>query len=77
MHDARSIRKSGKELILEAGMKKLQVLCPGCTKCNQITANPEAAARELNLDCDVEKVTAINEITKFGVMLTPALVIDG
>jgi len=39
--------------------------------------NTEAAVKELNLDCAIEKVTAINEISKFGIMITPALVIDG
>jgi small redox-active disulfide protein 2 len=58
-------------------MKKLQILGPGCPKCRQMAENTEAAAKELDLDCHIEKVTAINEITKFGVMLTPALVIDG
>lgn len=58
-------------------MKKLQILGPGCPKCRQMAENTEAAAKELDLECQIEKVTAINEITKFGVMLTPALVIDG
>ena len=58
-------------------MKKLQILGPGCPKCRQMAANTEEAARELGLDCDIEKVTAINEISKFGIMMTPALVIDG
>ena len=58
-------------------MKKLQILGPGCPKCRQMTENTEAAVKDLGLDCDIEKVTAINEITKFGVMMTPALVIDG
>jgi len=58
-------------------MKKLQILGPGCPKCQQMTDNTEAAVKELNLDCNIEKVTAINEISKFGVMITPALVIDG
>lgn len=58
-------------------MKKLQILGPGCPKCRQMAANTEAAVKELNLDCDIEKVTAINEISKFGIMMTPALVVDG
>ncbi|MFH2001813.1 MAG: thioredoxin family protein [Planctomycetota bacterium] len=58
-------------------MKKLQILGPGCPKCRQMAANTEAAVKELDLDCDIEKVTAINEISKFGIMVTPALVIDG
>lgn len=61
----------------EHTMKKLQILGPGCPKCRQMAENTEAAAKELGLDCDIEKVTAINEISKFGVMVTPALVVDG
>jgi small redox-active disulfide protein 2 len=58
-------------------MKKLQVLGMGCPKCKQLTANAEAAAKALGLDYQMEKVTDINEIMKFGVMMTPALVVDG
>ncbi len=55
----------------------IQVLGPGCPKCAKLTANAEAAARELGLDAQVEKVTDLNVIVGFGVMATPALVVDG
>ena len=58
-------------------MKKLQILGTGCPKCKKLAENAEAAAKELDLDCDIEKVTDINEIMKFGVMITPALAVDG
>lgn len=58
-------------------MRKLQILGPGCPKCRQMAENTETAIKELSIACDIEKVTAINEISKFGVMITPALVIDG
>jgi len=58
-------------------MKKLQVLGMGCPKCKQLTANAEAAARELGGDYELTKVTKIEEIMAFGVMVTPALVVDG
>lgn len=58
-------------------MKKIQVLGVGCPKCSKLAENAEAAARELGIEYELEKVTDINEITNFGVMLTPALVIDG
>jgi small redox-active disulfide protein 2 len=58
-------------------MKKLQILGPGCPKCLQLAANAQAAADELGIDYTIEKVTNINEIIKFGVMMTPALVVDG
>lgn len=58
-------------------MKKVQILGTGCPKCKKLAENTEAAAKALDLDCDIEKVTDINEIMKFGVMITPALAVDG
>ena len=58
-------------------MKKIQILGPGCPKCKKLAENAEAAAKELGIEFALEKVTEINEIMKFGVMVTPALAIDG
>lgn len=58
-------------------MKLIQVLGTGCPMCAQLAANAEAAATEAGIEFKLEKVTEINEIMKFGVMLTPALVVDG
>jgi len=58
-------------------MKKLQILGTGCAKCKKLAENTESAARELALEYELEKVTDINEIMKFGVMMTPALAVDG
>jgi len=58
-------------------MKKIQILGTGCPKCKKLTENAEAAAKELELEFEVEKVADINEMMKFGVMITPALVVDG
>jgi small redox-active disulfide protein 2 len=58
-------------------MKKIQILGTGCPKCKKLAQHAEAAANELGIEYELEKVTDINEIMKFGVMLTPALVIDG
>ena len=58
-------------------MKKIQILGTGCPKCKKLAENAEAAAKELELEFEVEKVTDINEMMKFGVMVTPALAIDG
>jgi len=55
----------------------IQILGTGCPKCKQLTANAEQAIRELGVSAEVEKVTDIKEIMKFGVMLTPGLAIDG
>ena len=56
---------------------KIQILGTGCPKCKQLAANAEKAAQELELDFQLEKVTDISQITSFGVMMTPALVLDG
>ena len=58
-------------------MRRIQVLGTGCPKCRRLAENADAAARELGIEYELEKVTDIREIMGFGVMLTPALVIDG
>ena len=58
-------------------MKKLQVLGTGCPKCRTLAENAEAAAKQLGIECELEKVTDLSEIMQFGVMMTPALAIDG
>lgn len=58
-------------------MKKVQVLGTGCPKCKQLTENAEQAAQDLGIECEITKVTNLNDIMAFGVMMTPALVVDG
>ncbi len=58
-------------------MKKIQILGTGCPKCKKLAENAEAAAKELGVDYELEKVTQINDIMRMGVMVTPALAIDG
>ena len=58
-------------------MKKLQILGTGCPKCHKLAENAEAAAKALGIEYELVKVTSINEIMKFGVMMTPALAVDG
>jgi len=58
-------------------MKKLQILGTGCPKCKKLAEHTEAAAKSLGLEYILEKVTDINEIMKFGVMMTPGLAVDG
>jgi len=58
-------------------MKRLQVLGTGCPKCKKLAAVAEAAAKAAGVEYTLEKVTNINDIMKFGVMMTPALVVDG
>lgn len=58
-------------------MKQVQVLGPGCAKCEKLKQNAEEAVQQSGVEATVEKVSDINEITSFGVMMTPALVVDG
>ena len=58
-------------------MIKLQILGTGCPKCKKLAENTEAAAKALGIEYEIEKVTDINEIMKFGVMMTPALAVNG
>jgi small redox-active disulfide protein 2 len=58
-------------------MKQIQILGTGCAKCNSLTAVAEAAAKSTGESYTIEKITDIRQIMAFGVMTTPALVIDG
>jgi small redox-active disulfide protein 2 len=58
-------------------MKKLQVLGPGCPKCVELAKRTEEAAIAAGGDYEVEKVSDLTKIMAFGVMMTPALVVDG
>ena len=59
-------------------MKTIHILGTGCPKCNLLAKNAEIAVREMEgQEYEIAKVTDINEILDFGVMITPALVIDG
>jgi len=56
---------------------KIEILGVGCLKCKQLTANAEAAIKELNIAVEISKITDIDKITEYGVMMTPALAVDG
>ena len=58
-------------------MKLIQVLGTGCPKCEKLRNNAQEAVKQAGIEATVEKVTDINVITGFGVMMTPALAIDG
>lgn len=58
-------------------MTKIQILGTGCPKCKKLAKNAESAANELGIEYELEKITQINDIMAMGVMLTPALAIDG
>jgi small redox-active disulfide protein 2 len=56
---------------------KIQILGTGCPKCGKLAEVAEKAALELGLDYELVKVTDLNEIMSFGVMMTPTLAVDG
>ena len=56
---------------------KIEVLGPECPRCAALAANVKAAADKLGLQYELDKVTKVTEFAKYGVMVTPALVIDG
>ncbi len=56
---------------------KIEILGIGCPKCKQLTANAQEAVKELNIQAEVVKVADIDKITEYGVMMTPALVLNG
>jgi small redox-active disulfide protein 2 len=56
---------------------KLQILGTGCTKCNALAQATQQAAQTLGVPYELEKVTDLKQIMSFGVMVTPALVVNG
>jgi len=56
---------------------RIEVLGPGCPKCNNTAENVKQALTELNLTAEVVKVTDIKAMIEKGVMMTPGLIIDG
>lgn len=58
-------------------MKKIQVYGPGCLKCKKLAENVEIAGKELGIELEIDKVTELEAIHAAGVVMTPALAIDG
>jgi small redox-active disulfide protein 2 len=56
---------------------KIQILGTGCPKCKQLTEHAQRAVDELGLECEIEKVTEMDKILSFGIMMTPGLALDG
>lgn len=56
---------------------KIEVLGPGCPKCESLAANARMAVENLGLDCEVTKVSSISEIASRGILGTPALLVEG
>ena len=58
-------------------MKKIEILGMGWAKCNQLAERAKDAVKELGIEAEVTKVKDIKAITNYGVLITPALVVDG
>jgi len=56
---------------------KIEILGPGCPKCKKLYENTQRAVQELSLQAEIIKVEEIKKIVNAGVMMTPALVLDG
>ena len=56
---------------------RIQILGTGCPKCKQLTDHAQRAVDELGLDCQIEKVTEMDQILSFGIMMTPGFALDG
>ena len=54
----------------------IKILGTGCPKCKKLEANAREAVKQANVSAEVEKVTNLNDIMQYGVMMTPGLVID-
>lgn len=72
--DAESMAKAAKAKSEGASVK---VLGSGCAKCNQLEAAAKAALAQLGMDTSIDHVTEFAQIAAYGVMTTPALVVDG
>lgn len=72
--DAETMAKAEKVKSEGAGVK---VLGSGCAKCNQLEAATKEALQQLGMDTTIDHVTDFSQIASYGVMTTPALVIDG
>ncbi|WMJ88001.1 thioredoxin family protein [Anaerocolumna sp. MB42-C2] len=68
MEETRQVQKTG---------GSVKVLGSGCAKCNELEANTKAALAQLGMDTTIDHVTDFMQIAAYGVMSTPALVVDG
>ncbi|WNF38404.1 thioredoxin family protein [Bacillaceae bacterium IKA-2] len=71
------LKRSFKKLSLWELLKEIKVLGTGCKKCKQLEERVKEVLEETSIEANIEKVEDIQEIIKYGVMSTPALVIDG
>lgn len=72
--DSESMAKAERAKAAGSGVK---VLGGGCAKCNRLEAAAKEALRQLGMDTTIDHVTDFSQIAAYGVMTTPALVVDG
>ena len=58
-------------------MKQIKVLGPGCARCERLAASAKQAADQLGIEYQMEKIKDLEEYPKYGLMMTPGLVVDG
>lgn len=58
-------------------MMEIKVLGPGCPRCEAVAQNTKAAVKDLDIEATMEKVSDIKDIQRYGILITPGLVIDG
>ncbi|PKK82388.1 MAG: thioredoxin family protein [candidate division Zixibacteria bacterium HGW-Zixibacteria-1] len=58
-------------------MKEILILGTGCAKCNKLYDTAKKAVESLGVEHNLKKITDIQEIMKYGIAMTPALIIDG
>jgi len=58
-------------------MKKIEILGMGCPKCNELESRAKEAVKGLGIEAEVVKVSDVKTISNYGVLVTPALVVDG
>jgi len=58
-------------------MKEILILGTGCAKCHKLQEMTESALKEMNIDYKLNKVTDLDDILGYGIMMTPGLVVDG
>ena len=58
-------------------MKKVEILGVGCPKCKFVEKRVKETIEELGIDVEIKEVTDMGKIIKYGVMVTPAVVVDG
>ncbi len=56
---------------------RIEVLGPGCQRCNTLEENVRTAVREMGIEAEIAKVSDINEIASRGILMTPGLAVDG